>query len=315
VRNGAATIGLCIESLLAQTYPKQLTEVIVVDNGTTDSTREIVAGYAVRLLTETSVSTSYAARNLGISSATGDIIAMTDADCVAAADWLRQLTAPLADDPTAGVVLGAIEDASPESLAEEFTTRVRPFAAPTVRGLRSVLTANVAIRTTTVHQAGCFDERLPTGGDIDLGWRLQQRGVGIRDAPAAKVFHRHRSTFRGVFAQFRRYGLSEVLLTTLYQGNAGSLTRRDQLRRMLSQMRAMASYVAGLCLRSVLSAFRGLDRRYVLWPLFLLTAESGNVVGKLGGLVATRYYRRNPYANPRIVRAWDRGRPARIEVP
>ncbi|MGH7488382.1 MAG: glycosyltransferase, partial [Thermoanaerobaculia bacterium] len=281
---------------------KQLTEIIVVDNGSTDSTLSIVASYAVRLMSETSIPTSYAARNLGISSATGDVVAMTDADCVATADWLTQLIAPLADDPTAGVVLGAIEDAVPESLAEEFTARVRPFAAPTVRGLRSVLTANVAIRTTTLRDAGCFDEQLPTAGDIDLGWRLQQDGVGIRDAPAAKVFHRHRSTFRGVFAQFRRYGLSEILLTTLYQGNGGSLTAGDQWRRMLRQMRAMASYVAGFFLRSGLSVFRGFDRRYVLWPLFLLAAESGNVIGKLGGLVATRYYRRNPYANPRIVR-------------
>jgi glycosyltransferase involved in cell wall biosynthesis len=302
VRDGAATIGPCIESLLAQTYPKNLTEIIVVDNGSTDSTPSVVARYPVTLLFETGLLTSYAARNRGIANATGQVIAFTDADCVATADWLLQLIAPF-DDPTVGAVLGAVDDASPASLAEEFAARIRPFATPTCRGLKSLLTANAAIRAQVLRDLGSFDERLPTGGDVDLGWRLQQRSpLRIVESPA-RVIHRHRSTFRGVFAQYRRYGLSEVLLTTIYRGGAGSQTAPQQLRRMASQVRAIASYVAGFLLRAVRSLFRGFDRREILWPVFLLVAETGNVAGKLGGLVATRCYRRNPWSNPRIARS------------
>jgi glycosyltransferase involved in cell wall biosynthesis len=303
VRNGAATIGACIESLIMQTYPKHLTEIIVVDNESTDSTRSVVARYPVTLLLETSVLTSYAARNRGIAHAGGDVVALTDSDCVASPDWLTHILSPL-NDPAVGAVLGTVEDARPESLAEEFTARVKPFASPTPRGFKSLLTANVAIRAQTLRELGGFDERLPTGGDVDFGWRLQQRShLRLHYEAPASVFHRHRSTFRGVFEQFRRYGLSEILLTTLYHGGGGSHTAGEQFWRMLSQTRAMASYVASFVLRAGMSVIRGFDRRYILWPLFLFVAELGNVVGKVGGLIATRYYRHNPYANPRIARS------------
>ena len=81
------------------------------------------------------------------------------------------------------------------------------------------------------------------------------------------------------------------------------MTSGRQVWRMLDQGRAMLSYVAGFAWRLVSSLVRGFDGRYLLWPLFLLTVESGNVAGKLEGLIATRFYRRNPYANPRLNRS------------
>jgi glycosyltransferase involved in cell wall biosynthesis len=130
---GRPRFGLCIESLLAQTYTKHLTEIIVVDNGSTDTTPSVVARYSVTLLFEKDVLTSYAARNRGIAHATGEIIAFTDADCVASLDWLVQIIAPL-EDQTVGILLGIVNDASPASLTEEFVARVRPYTAPTRRG-------------------------------------------------------------------------------------------------------------------------------------------------------------------------------------
>lgn len=302
VKNGAATIAQCIEALLGQDYPRALTEILVVDSGSTDDTRLAVSRYPVTLLGGADVLTSYAARNCGIAHASGDVIALTDADCTPEPDWLRRLVAPL-EDPTVGAVAGTVADAPPASLCEEFTARVTPFARPERGGLQTLLTGNVAIRRATLEALGRFDERLPTAGDVDLGWRMQRRlGLGVHEAADARVVHRHRSTFRGVFAQYRRYGSSEVLLTTLYGGGAGSLTAGQQVRRMADQMRAMASYVIGFLWRSGVSLFRGFDRRYVLWPLFLLTVESGNFLGKVGALFATRFYRRNPYSNPRVER-------------
>ncbi|HEV7238274.1 MAG TPA: glycosyltransferase [Thermoanaerobaculia bacterium] len=294
VYDGEATIAACIEALLAQTYPRHLTEIIVVDNGSTDGTCAIVQRHPVTLVTE-SIPTSYAARNRGIAQAVGEVIALTDSDCLPMPDWLTHLVAPLVD-PSIGAVLGAIDDAPPQSLVEEFTARVQPFAARTQRALKNLLTANVAIRRTTLTQLGLFDERLPTGADVDLGWRMQQQlQLTIVDAPAAIIMHRHRSTFRGVFAQYRRYGLSEILLTTLYRGGAGTNTPSEQRQRMIRQMRAMATYVASFLFHVVASVTRGIDRRRILWPLFLLTTELGNVVGKIGGLIATHYYRRIPF--------------------
>jgi glycosyltransferase involved in cell wall biosynthesis len=302
VWNGERTIARCIESLVAQTYPAELTSVIVVDNGSDDATCAVAAQYPVMLLHETALRTSYAARNRGVAHTDADVVAFIDADCMAHPGWIEQLVAPLADDAV-GAVAGLVDDAAPASLAEEFTARLKPFDPPVRRGLQSVVTANLAVRRQALLDLGCFDERLPTAGDVDFGWRLQQQlRLRVVTAPDARVQHRHRSTFREVFRQFERYGLSEVLLSTLYDGRAGSHTSMEQLRRMCSQVRALASYAAGFALRVGRSLVRGFDRRVVLWPLFLFAAESGNMAGKIRGLIATRYYRRNPYANPRIVR-------------
>jgi len=266
-------IAACLESLLAQTYPKQFTEIIAVDNNSSDDTRAVVSRYPVTLLLESELTTSYAARNQGIAHARGEIVAFLDSDCVAARDWLAELIAPLSD-PAVGAVAGSIEDAPPQSLCEEFTARLRPFGRPERQGLKTLLTANVAIRRSALEAAGMFDECLPTAGDVDLGWRLQLcLGLEIADAPAARVQHIHRSTFSGVFAQYSRYGKSEILLTTLYGGGGGSLTASQQLRRMLQQGRAIASYLASFCLRALLWPLRT-DRRHLLWPVFLLTAET-----------------------------------------
>ena len=216
--NAEATIAECIEALLAQDYPKGLTEIVVVDNGSTDDTRVIASRYPVTIAIADDIRTSYAARNHGIACSNGEVIALTDSDCIPTPTWLSDLIAPLAD-MNVGASLGTVEAAQPETLCEEFTERVQPFARPEPRGLKTLLTINVALRRRTLEALGCFDERLPTGGDVDLGWRLQERlGLTFADAPKAKVFHRHRRRFTDVFRQYRRYGLSEVLLATIYEG-------------------------------------------------------------------------------------------------
>ncbi|HEX7680385.1 MAG TPA: glycosyltransferase, partial [Thermoanaerobaculia bacterium] len=239
VYNGAATITACIEALLAQTYPPHLTEIIVVDNNSTDGTPELIARYPVTLLYEREIQTSYAARNRGIVQARGEIIALTDADCAPRADWLEKLLEPFSD-AAVGAVLGMVADHAAQSLTEEFTAMVKPFAHPERKGLKSLITGNVAIRCSALIELGLFDELLPTAGDIDFGWRLQrQTRFKVVDTPEACVLHRHRDSLSAVFGQFRRYGLSEVVLTTLYRGQAGSVTGSDEARRMARQLRAL----------------------------------------------------------------------------
>lgn len=292
VKNGAQTIGACIEALLAQSHPRELTEILIVDNGSTDATREIVSRYPVTLLSETAIATSYAARNRGIVEARGEIIALTDADCFPAPDWIAQLLPPF-DDPAVGAVAGSVGAASAITLCEQFTERVQPFARPQLGGLATLLTVNAAIRKSALEAAGLFDECLPTGGDVDLGWRLQRLGMRIADAPRAQVQHRHRTSFAAAFAQYRRYGRAEALLAMLYG---------RPLRPFAPQLRAMTTYIAGLLYRCCASIFREGSRAYRWWPLFLLAIEGGNVLGRLEGLVLTRGCRRNPYPNARLGR-------------
>jgi glycosyltransferase involved in cell wall biosynthesis len=289
-RNGAATIAQCLEALLAQSYPRELTEILVVENGSTDETSMMAGRYPVTLLPAPDVKTSYAARNRGIAAARGDIVAFTDCDCIADREWLARLLAPFADARVEAVA-GTIGDAPAENLCEELSARVNPFARPVRGGLKTLLTGNAALRRTTLLSLGLFDDSLPTAGDVDLGWRLQRtRRDAVVDAPDAIVRHRHRGTLRGVFGQYRRYGLSEVLLSMLHSGGAGATSSWGLFVRLLDQTRAAAWCMVNLARRSVC-----LDRRKRLRPLFLLTVETASIVGKLEGIVITRGLRRNPY--------------------
>jgi glycosyltransferase involved in cell wall biosynthesis len=66
VFNGENIIGTCIKSILKQSYPNEKYEIIIVDNGSTDTTREIIKRYPVKMLIEDSIRSSYGARNTGI---------------------------------------------------------------------------------------------------------------------------------------------------------------------------------------------------------------------------------------------------------
>lgn len=83
--------------------PRDGYEVIVVDDGSTDDTRAIVAAYpGVRLLAQQHAGPA-AARNLGVQHGRGEIILFTDADCVAAEDWVQCMATPFQDAQVVGV--------------------------------------------------------------------------------------------------------------------------------------------------------------------------------------------------------------------
>ena len=88
--NAEAYIKDCLISLLQMDYPPQWREILVVDNGSTDRTAEIIKSLPVSYLLETQRGVS-SVRNGGIKASRGDILAFTDADCVVSRGWLREL--------------------------------------------------------------------------------------------------------------------------------------------------------------------------------------------------------------------------------
>ena len=99
--NGASRIGYCLDSLVKQTAGRNV-EILVVDDGSTDNTADVIRGYSsVRLITQANAGPA-SARNRGALAAQGTILLFTDDDCVPLPDWLDAMLEPFKDADVVG---------------------------------------------------------------------------------------------------------------------------------------------------------------------------------------------------------------------
>jgi glycosyltransferase involved in cell wall biosynthesis len=219
VLDGERTIGDCLRSLCAVEYPEERREIIVVDNGSRDASAAIIRRFPVSCFEEPRRGPANA-RNRGVAASRGDIIAFTDADCVASTQWLHELI----DAFGAGVggVAGEILPYPPRTPAERYAARIRHLSPQRYLG-RAVLpfavTANLAFRRMVFDTIGGFDPAAPRGGEsTDFCTRfVRGTGLRLRYAPRAAVFHRHRQTAWALFRQQFGYGRGHAYLYGKYR--------------------------------------------------------------------------------------------------
>jgi glycosyltransferase involved in cell wall biosynthesis len=211
--NGARTLKPCLESLTRLAYPDY--EVILVNDGSTDSTPEIAKAFpGVRCIRQDNHGLSVA-RNTGIAAATGEIVAFTDSDCRADEDWLYYLVGDLALGEWAGI--GGHNFLPPD----DSTVAAAVMASPggpahvmlTDREAEHLPGCNMAFYKWALEEIGGFDPVFrKAGDDVDVCWRLQQRGLKLGFSPAGFVWHHRRSTIRAYLKQQAGYGEAEALL-------------------------------------------------------------------------------------------------------
>jgi GT2 family glycosyltransferase len=210
--NGGRTLEQCLRSLLALDYPDY--EVIVVDDGSTDDTRAILARFpGVRAVHQPNHGLSFA-RNVGLRLATGSVVAYTDADCYADPDWLTLLVDQLRRSGAAAV-------GGPNLTPEDGWLAACVAASPgqPTHVLESDQVAehipgcNMAFLREALESINGFDYQFrQAGDDVDVCWRLQQAGRWITFAPGAFVWHHRRQTPRTYLRQQAGYGKAEALL-------------------------------------------------------------------------------------------------------
>lgn len=213
VRNGGETVERTLKSLEEVHYPKDRIEVLVVDNLSDDNTLSLLQGHSVRILHERGKRGSYAARNLGIRQARGELLAFTDADCVVSPDWLLHHTATL-DAHDVDISAGSVQllmNPRPnifetydrcKSLNQEFYVNEFHFGA----------TANLVVRRTVFDKIGLFDGELQSSGDLEFGQRAYKTGFRIGYSDQAVVHHHSRSTLKELMKKQRRigYGYAQI---------------------------------------------------------------------------------------------------------
>ncbi len=211
--NGAQTLEACLRSLKKIDYPDY--EVIVVDDGSTDHTQEILSHHTwVKAIYQTNHGLSFA-RNVGAAASTGEIIAYTDSDCMADPDWLFYLVGTLLSGDYAGV--GGPNISPPAENWHQACVAAAP-GGPSHVLLTDVIAehipgCNMAFHRWAFDRIGGFDpEYRKAGDDVDFCWRLQQENLVIAFSPAAIVWHYRRFTLKAFRKQQEGYGEAESLL-------------------------------------------------------------------------------------------------------
>src|SRR5213592_2737128 len=210
--NGARTIRDACEGLRRLDYPNY--EVIVVDDGSTDDTAAIASQYDVRLIRTPNRGLS-SARNTGLVAATGEIVAYLDDDAYPDPHWLTYLAATFLSTSHAGVGGPNVAPAGDGPIAE---CVARAPGGPvhvlvTDREAEHIPGCNMAFRKSCLEAIGGFDPQFRTAGDdVDVCWRLQERGWKLGFHPAAVVWHHRRNSVRTYWRQQIGYGRAEAML-------------------------------------------------------------------------------------------------------
>lgn len=194
--NGAPRLGHCLDALLPQTVGIDA-EILVVDDGSTDDTREVVARYSsVRLLSQKNGGPA-AARNRGALEAKGTIILFTDDDCVPTPGWLGAMTSPFDDVDVVGVK-GAYRTRQKTLAARfvqvEYEDRYRMMAG--FSDIDFIDTYSAGFRRDRFLQMNGYDTSFPVAcaEDIELSYRMSARGWTMKFVPTAIVYHTHPDT-------------------------------------------------------------------------------------------------------------------------
>jgi glycosyltransferase involved in cell wall biosynthesis len=210
--NGSRTIAECLEGLLRLEYPNF--EVVVVDDGSTDNTAAIVSEYGFRMIRTPNRGLS-SARNTGLAAATGEIVAYIDDDAYPDPHWLTYLARTFTTTTHAAV--GGPNIPPPDD--GPIATCVAHAPGGPAHVLLSDTVAehipgcNMAFRRECLEAIGGFDVQFRTAGDdVDVCWRLQQRGWTLGFHAAAMVWHHRRNSVRAYWRQQRGYGRAEAAL-------------------------------------------------------------------------------------------------------
>ncbi|MFW6114517.1 MAG: glycosyltransferase [bacterium] len=202
VRNGGTRAVLCVEALVAQNYPNDRYEVLIVDNGSTDGTQQRMRSYPVTFLEDASTASPYVARNCGMRHAKGDVYAFTDATCVASRNWLAEGVKALNNG--ADLVGGQISFELPPAptAAEIYDSLVHARVADMIRGSGSAPGGNLFFRKSVCDTIGPWPERR-SGGDICYTARATREGFTLVYAQQAEVLYPARSFWPLIRKAFR----------------------------------------------------------------------------------------------------------------
>ncbi|HVS50785.1 MAG TPA: glycosyltransferase [Opitutaceae bacterium] len=214
--NRADFLRQTLAGIVAQQFPRDHFEILVIDNNSRDHTRRVVAEFAAthpapRYIAEPRQGLDHA-RNRAIAEARGEIVVFGDDDILVAPDWLAQIAVPLLADVERhiGAVGGEVIPVFPDGLPDWVREWHAPLAfradAGPLPAHQSPMGANMALPKWVFDEVGVFHTALDraagnyfSGGDTEMIRRVRAAGLEVWFAPGAAVQHQmpaNRTTFR-----------------------------------------------------------------------------------------------------------------------
>jgi len=215
--NAEKTIGKTLNATLSQNFPKNRYEIIVVDDGSDDDTRQIIKKFRrVRLLKQKHKGPAVA-RNLGVKYAKGEIVLFTDADCIPDKNWIKKIIEPFKNKNIVGVA-GTYVTLNKDKFFARFTgyeIEQRHENMKKFDSINFVGSYNCAYRKSVFMEFEGFDKSflIASGEDPELSFRIEKIGhYKIVFQPKAIVFHSHPENIKTYFKQKYNRAFWKVLL-------------------------------------------------------------------------------------------------------
>lgn len=220
VRNEAESIGYALDSVLAQTFPRARTEIVVVDGLSEDGTAELVkermnGGANLRLLSNPRRLTS-PALNIGIRSTDADIVVRVDGHCRLGTEYIERCVRLLAESGAANVgglmrprATGPVGRAMSIALSSPFGIGDSRFHYLERRAYVDSVYLG-AFRREILTEVGGFNETLRANEDFELNHRIRSAGYGVLLSPDIESTYTPRGTIPSICRQFFRYGRNKA---------------------------------------------------------------------------------------------------------
>lgn len=219
VYNDPSGLDDTLNSLLKQNYDMSTTEIIVIDNNSSDNTLHVAQKFQrdlpelITVLSETEYQSSYASRNRGVHYSTGSILAFIDAECIADENWLKNGIQTIEQqdyDLVAGDIRFTFKNSPPTFWDYYDSCRKLNQRKYAEQGFGA--TANLFVKRKVITEVGLFKPHLISGGDWEFGTRATRKGFQISFLETAIAYHPARSTFSAILKKSRRVATGQKQL-------------------------------------------------------------------------------------------------------